>query len=988
MAQTFYALLKKHKIDKNKKFLIKKGDSSILGPYNAAQMAELIKRGDVKEEDYVSEYPREKWHNIALHPLFYDIILYILDEGEIPLKRKTELKKIVKNPQLEKEEKTEKLKTLEKPQGEKTVVQKVIPPEKAPHKPKQAAPKRKKILFLSLLVIIGIYFLTQKKEESSYLIIELPPQKVEKINVEEGDSLFGEGLQYYSEDNFSGYKKAVKLFLGSLKNNPDQPGKALSYLFLTYSELWDLTSQRKEDKEKLLELLTRIQSGNSQFVEYFITNALFEIKITKDLFQASKILKEALQKYSKSAYLNYLLGIVALEDKDTMAALQYFDKSIQLDSSFIKAYFEKAKLYLVRNNIQLAEESFQEALDIKPDHIGTQLELSIIQYLHRKELSVARDNLKNILEKKDMLFPTQTAKAYFYLGKIFQDIKSFDLALKNYKLALVYDPKNTLYNEAYTQLSAGGELALPDFHKQDLSYFINLGQIHLKQKEYHTALQKFQIAQALDSKNFEPYYYLGEIYSHTETRNVEKAIEAYENAVRFKANHGPSYLSLAHLYLEQYNLKKAKDLLRRSEKLVSDTAEFHFTSALLFERGGQSERALNEYEKTLSINNAHEEALWSLASLWTQKKDYGKAEVYLKRLIQIQPENYKAYVKLAEYKLLQGFPQSALSYLQNLIKNSPHNAVFYAGLGKIYFLSDKQKLAAEEMTKALGKDSQNIFVQEIVAEYYKSQGNRILAYGALKNMQTLQKYKTSLYYDAAQLLVEEAQNTFSNSVCGEYRKQCELNKILLPQNICVHLLKSCHDENGNEVLSKMRTLYQEAHNNLQTLIGTPHKQGLNPQYPEAHFLMGEIYSGMGEATASIKEYQKEIEINKQTENNIDLSIVYLKLGDSYYFSNRYKDAIQNYAKAIQMNRDLEGAYLKLGVSHFFSNQFDVAESYLQTAKKHQPEEPQIYYFLAQIYKYKDQKDQTIEALSDFLRVDPLTPLRSIIAQEIEDLKKF
>src|SRR3989338_532462 len=148
MAEQYYNLLKKHKINKAQKFLIKSQDGHISGPFFAEDIATLIKEGEITEEHFISLYPSEKWQNIVTYPFFYDLILHILAEGHIPQRRKKDLEKKTEKKR-DSRDQTEKLKPA-LTQGTKTVLKKVAEghPEKrglklVPKKEKKPFPLKK-----------------------------------------------------------------------------------------------------------------------------------------------------------------------------------------------------------------------------------------------------------------------------------------------------------------------------------------------------------------------------------------------------------------------------------------------------------------------------------------------------------------------------------------------------------------------------------------------------------------------------------------------------------------------------------------------------------------------------------------------------------------------------------------------------------------------------------------------------------------------------
>ena len=998
MAEQYYNLLKKHKINKTHKFLIKSPESHISGPFFAEEIATLIKEGEITEEHNISSYPSEKWQNIVTHPFFYDLILHILAEGHIPQRRKKEeTSKVIKKTG--RVDQTEKLKPISAVGG-KTVLKRIeteLPPAK---KTKLELVKKTKKKFLTLkkaalvvtaLILFTLYFFLPKTDKKALITITLPPTQVETVNSEEALKEFENGKKFFALDTFLAYKKALDHFHKSLTHDPNQAKNALSYLTLTYLELWSVTSGDKDEQKKLLELIKRIQAGGGEdFLEYYIASGEFEFEVTQDIGSSQQFLKQGLARFPDNPQLLYLLGKLNLHEGDNIEALENLNKAIQLDPTYIKPYFEKAAVYLKNNNAPQAEGIFETALSLLPSHIPTQLELTILQYTLHRNITTAQDNLKNIISsKREDLFPVQRARAYFYMGKISQEIKSFDVAVENFRLAQENDPENELYREAYKALTAGGTISLPGDHKQDISFFINLGQIHLKQKEYNTALEKFKIATALDPENYEPWFYIGQTYFEMGMQYHSEALEALEKSIQARRDYAPSYLLAAELYLEQKNFKKSKEMLKSAEKMSPHDAQFHFISAQYFKNTNQFERAIDGFQKALSINNSSILILLNLSQALIEKEEYTKADIYLKKVLEMQNANEEAHNLRAEAKLRDGYPQSAIEYLEALLKKSPTNASYHAGLAKLYLLSDKSDLAEKECFQAIQNNPKLVETFKVLSQIYLKKGEPKESVAVYRHLRALSPYEVSYYYDAAKLSVDVGEKHIQNTICGDFRTQCERNKIQYPQDLCVSLIKKCQGEENLKSVSLAQQFFKEASELLEKITGTQIKKGLNANYPLAYYLKGKLYSTLGDTNSAIKAYLEEIRVAEAMEHTTDLSLVYLELANTYYYANRYAEAIPYFEKSIKANQNVNEAYLKLGISYFFLNKLANAESYLDVAnKRYGYEESQVHFFLAQIYKKEGSKDRAIETLKKYLRTDPLTPLKNSIAEEIHDLEKL
>jgi len=167
--------------------------------------------------------------------------------------------------------------------------------------------------------------------------------------------------------------------------------------------------------------------------------------------------------YNNRGYLYYRFK------KDYDKALADFNKCIQLDSTFDKAFSNKAVLLYNTDRLEEALINFDKCLNIKPDNtdalIGRANTLSSL-----KQFEKAIPDYNNYIKLKP-----DDEKAYLWRATAYFNVKKLDEALKDIDVAFRYNPQNP---EAY--------------------YWRGL--VYYEQKKYNEAIEDFNTTIRLNPK--------------------------------------------------------------------------------------------------------------------------------------------------------------------------------------------------------------------------------------------------------------------------------------------------------------------------------------------------------------------------------------------------------------------------------------------------------------------------------------------------------
>jgi tetratricopeptide (TPR) repeat protein len=129
-----------------------------------------------------------------------------------------------------------------------------------------------------------------------------------------------------------------------------------------------------------------------------------------------------------------------------------------------------------------------------------------------------------------------------------------------------------------------------EFNKRFINPWIRLGNVFDKQDRNEEAICAYEKALELDPANAQNWYELGNI--HFREKNYDKAVEAYNKAIEFGPESGWSYNNLALTLVSQGKYAEALPLYQKGVGLIEDDKE----KAVVWNRIGNVYRKLNQYD--------------------------------------------------------------------------------------------------------------------------------------------------------------------------------------------------------------------------------------------------------------------------------------------------------------------------------------------------------------------------------------------------------
>jgi len=146
--------------------------------------------------------------------------------------------------------------------------------------------------------------------------------------------------------------------------------------------------------------------------------------------EALPVLHEAIDHYKDKMLFYNLRGVCHFELQNYQAAIENYDKAIELDSSNYKPYYNRGNTYFALNNYPKARRDFERAIALQPDVADIYVNLANCQF-QMQDFDAAI---------KNYMFATEIKQDHFLanlnLGKTLVKIDSTGLAITYLEEAL------------------------------------------------------------------------------------------------------------------------------------------------------------------------------------------------------------------------------------------------------------------------------------------------------------------------------------------------------------------------------------------------------------------------------------------------------------------------------------------------------------------------------------------------------------------------
>lgn len=453
------------------------------------------------------------------------------------------------------------------------------------------------------------------------------------------------------------------------------------------------------------------------------------------------------------------------------------------------------------------------------------------------------------------------------------------------------------------------------------SEFLNSGlaELYVKTGRIRDAVLECQDIIKRDPKNLEAHKLLGRIYLRSlgdmpggsGSDNVLKlAIEQYEEIVKLEPDNVDDHLLLGRLYRLNTDLQKAETEFKTAIKLDPGSEEAVTTLAMLYTDEGDSAHAL---QVLAAVPDAARSAkLYSaLGAAYEQRKDYKSAIDAYKHAVVLDRDNLDAIRGLAENYMNDGQLDAALEQYKVIVDSNPEDAQSYVRMSEIYRRQAKYDQALEALKKAdtLVPDSAEVAYNE--AAVYQAQGRYDdaikLLQDLLKKSDNTQADRTNraIFLERLGMIYREQENY--PAAVDTFRKMVTLGG----------------DDNARSGYQEIIDTYRDAKEWPQaTAVAKEAVQKL-PDDRDLRMVLDAQLADTGEVDQSVSDIKKMLKGGPEDRD------VYLRLGIVYTRAKRWQEAEESLNKAEGLSTKSEDkayVWFLMGDTYQRQKKFDEAET--------------------------------------------------------------
>lgn len=399
--------------------------------------------------------------------------------------------------------------------------------------------------------------------------------------------------------------------------------------------------------------------------------------------------------------------------------------------------------------------------------------------------------------------------------------------------------------------------------------------------------------------------------------------------------------------------------------LCPDGAAGHYVNALVLERVGNVDGAINEYRQAIRQDGSFAKASGNLGLLYAQLGRNSEASVELTRGLAASPnaKYHKAlgriladmkvyplaihhlteagnvlthdpevFTTLAGIQLAMDQPAKALEQYELALSADPTNEKAHIGIASIYLKRNELDKALNALKKAEMANSQNRQIHVMMADIYRKKGDAKLA-----DYENLLAGKGKIKA-AAPSMTEPAMTPMAEPVAA--------SPTVKPQ--------TAEPVDASELEKKVDAL-------RETIKDSPGKAA------DAYGALGNLYRSAGKDTEAIVAYKEAVYRNSTN------SDVYLSLGLLHEKHANVDEAVVAYKQAIKIKPDNADARLRLADLYLARGSNTQAVEQYGEFLKLKPESPDIQLKLARILAKNKEIGLAIDAYNAVLKSSPDNP---------------
>lgn len=938
-----------------KQWIVKDTNGRIFGPFTTQQVFEQIDRNYFMGSEQVAKYPGGDWKPLSRHPDFSDRLLDVLSaeikpknqnvakENSRSNSKQSEFVDRSKVSNIEKSDQTNSAVKSEVVDAQSNVTAKTNKTKTSTsqiieltdlnevRRKKQVKETKKPMIIIAAGVIVATaaVFFSKTTKHGDERIRLIAPKKAQATI---GDVKIYEkskrAMAAFQQDTFNGYQRAENEFVEIIEGMPENDSRpdwiqrkaqTLSFLCLTYRELWPFSFQDAKDLKvvnSVMQEAKKIDPGGL----FGSVCELVQLMVNGRVRDAQGLAESVLIEKSQAPVLFEIRGDLFAMSKDALNAASYFNQGRSLWPDWQKSAAQEARARATLGQFNEAAQLLRDVLQKVPVHGVAKIELGLIEGLQFGQLEKGIDLLSAGVSQK--VSRQMGSRGHFGLAQIYMKKQQRNRAKDAAKKAYELDPSNKEARELVVVL--GGKEQAPA-NEIDLMF---LGEQYYRTGDFFSAQAQFKAAFEANGKNG-----LAAMKAAKSLWQINQSVDAIEwlrKAIRADGQLIAAYVELADYYAQRYDYFAAVETLRKAQTIQPKGFDVYRGFAIVDLRRNNFKGAIGYAANALKLYETDIETLLIMAKAQIGLQQFTEAQQFVARAIDLDHNNIEAHTIYAKVETGLHGVDSGAAYIQQLLnryvitqgRQVPVAAIeLRIALGEIYMQDERLKQAEEVFRQAYSLDENSKRALIWLGKCYRSQNQGAQALESFLKAAVLDPSDSEPIYLSGHLYLDAGK-------LADASRQFE------------RVLK------------------------------------INPRYPKAHSSNGKVALLSKNPKKALEEAMQERAANP------DISDAYTLAAEAYFALQQYSSCAGEYQKAVSKASPGAVLYVRMARCYRLSGALESAQSLLRQAMTIENGFPDVYKEQGAIFHVKGMADEAVAAYDTYIRLAPNAADREEIEKRI------
>jgi tetratricopeptide (TPR) repeat protein len=498
-------------------------------------------------------------------------------------------------------------------------------------------------------------------------------------------------------------------------------------------------------------------------------------RLHNDPDKAEQVLRKMLQDDPANEAAAEQLTQLLLDENKADEAIQLLE-GMAKHSSSANVFDLLGDAYTQTHDYAKAEAAYRQASDLDPQ------ELSHLKSLGTTLLAEEKyPEALAVYQKLADLMP-EDGDTYVRIAQIYREMHQLDKAEENvakagqyspgsldvlYNKALIYEAQGRyddairVVSDAITGVKAQSNV-LPSRRRSLGILYQQLGMLYRDVQNYQAAIYTFQeLGHLGDEEDHRARLLIMDTYRLA--KDMPKALQTGREAMAKYPNDDAIRSSQALLLGENQQTDEAVKLLQTDLKGTPADRETYLNLSQVYERGrrySDAEQAARKAESFAADPHDNEVAWLLLGAVYERQKEFDKAEVEFKKVLDVNPKNAQV---LNYYGYMLADRGVRLDEAQDLVQRAvdlePFNGAYLDSLGWVYYKQNKLDDAEETLRKAVEHEPHDPTIRSHLGDVYAKEGRMDQA--AIEWEKSINEWHRSLPADMENDKVAEVEKKLS-----------------------------------------------------------------------------------------------------------------------------------------------------------------------------------------------------------------------------------